>query len=363
MCIQQRPLFMRLVMRLASVALTCGIAFGCVLNAPLARAASPVPWLYEVAVPVENQSPRERQRASSDALLIMLTRATGLSLVPRSEPVMDALTNADAYYNEFRFANSEEDELDLIIQFDSRAVLELLKRAELPIWRSARDRIVAWLVVEAAGERQLLGATSADALGDILVQRARDRGLDLSLPLLDLEDQLNVSPAVVWGRLSQVLEPASERYGADVLMIGRIRALPGGDWTGEWEFWLNNQVIAHQTGGSDLLTQAAETVDLLADELAARNAVFGRQVGQLKLAISGIRNAADYGRLLRYLESLEFVDSVFVRQLLGDRLWIDIETRAEPDQLGELFAADRQLFPDRLALLDAADLQLVWRSR
>jgi hypothetical protein len=352
-------------MRLASVALICGFAFSCVLNAPRAHAATPVPWLYEVAVPVENQSPRERQRASSDALLIMLTRATGLSLVPRSEAVVDALADADAYYSEFRFANREreEDGLDLIIQFDPRAVLALLKRAELPIWRSARDRIVAWLVVDADGERQLLGATSALELGDTLVQRSRDRGLDLSLPLLDLEDQLTVSPAVVWGRLSQVLEPASERYGADVLMIGRLKALPGGDWSGEWEFWLNNQVIAHQTGGTDLLTQAAETIDLLADELAARNAVFGRQVGQLKLAISGIRNAADYGRLLGYLKSLEFVDSVFVRQLLGERLWIDIETRAEPDQLGALFEADRQLFPDRLALLDAADLQLVWRAR
>ncbi len=337
------------------------------------HAVSVVPWLYEVAVPVDSQSTADRQRASSQALLIMLARATGLSYVPRSEPVREALANPERYYNEFSFANQSDEGLDLLIQFDPRAVLELLKRADLPIWRSARDRVVAWLVLERGGERILVGAATtdeasaeqarADEVKTALVERSRDRGLDLSLPLLDLEDQLNVTPAAVWGRLSQVLEPASRRYDADVLLVGRLQETAPDQWLGEWEFWLDNQVLTHQTSGPDLLTQAAQMVDLLTDELAARNAVLGRESGALQLSVSGVRNPADYGSLLSYLRSLEFIDAVAVSRLQGDRLWIDLQTRADADQLGDLFEADGQMFRDRLALVGAADLQLVWRQQ
>lgn len=346
--------------------LRCTLSLGLLLSTAGAQAISVVPWLYEVAVPVDSQSTADRQRASSQALLIMLARATGLSHVPRTEPVREALANAERYYNEFSFANQGEDGLDLVIQFDSRAVLELLKRADLPIWRSARDRVIAWLVIERDGERSIVGAATpgdAEILAGALVDRSRARGLDLNLPLLDLEDQLNVTPAAVWGRLSQVLEPASRRYDADVLLVGRLRELGPDQWQGEWEFWLNNQVQAHQTSGGDLPSQASQMVDLLTDELVARNAVLGRESGALQLAVSGIRNPGDYGHLLGYLRSLEFIDSIVINRLQGDRLWLNLQTRADAQQLGNMFEADGQLFRDRLALVDAADLQVVWRQR
>lgn len=327
-----------------------------------AQAVSVVPWLYEVSVPVESQATAARRAASSDALLIMLARATGLSSVPRSEPVRAALADAERYYNEFSYANAD-DGLRLVVQFEPRAVLELLKSADLPIWRSARDRVIAWVVIEQDGQRNLLGAASPDELPAAMIDQSRARGLDLNLPLLDLEDQLNVDPAAVWGRLSQVLESASERYAADVLMVGRIRPLPDGEWLGEWQFWLDNEVLEQRSSDPDLLVQARAMVDLLTDELAARNAVLGREAGRLQLAVSGIRDPADYGELLGYLRGLEFIDAVAINRLEGNRLWIDLDTRADAEQLESLFAADRLLFADRLAGFDSADLQMVWRQQ
>ena len=102
------------------------------LPGPL-NAAEVVPWLYEVAVPVEDQSEAERNRASSEGLLKLLTRLTGLTYLPRTPEVVEALDQADGYYNEFRFARVEKQEpvdpmlvgapvttnsLELVIQFD-----------------------------------------------------------------------------------------------------------------------------------------------------------------------------------------------------------------------------------------------------
>jgi hypothetical protein len=353
------------------------------------RASEAVPWLYEVSVPVSSQSSDERNRASAEALLKLLTRLTGLAHVPRTEAVLAALDDAERYYSEFRYVkvvregmdedgketaieNDQQQEpeegLDLIIQFDAAPVVDLIRAAGLPIWRASRERVLAWIVIQdqrldqSLADRKIVGSTPASPLTSGLEARAVDRGLVMTVPLLDLEDQLAVDPAAVWGRLSQVLDPASERYGADVLLLGRVVRLPGGGWESDWEFWVDGVVVPFGIEDLDLRTHGAEAVDVLADELAARRVVHGRQAGQLRLAVSGVATPADYGALLNYIRSLEFVDRVGVAGMENQRLWLLVDTPADPDRLLAAFQRDRRLYDDQLAMVDSADLRLVWRS-
>jgi hypothetical protein len=338
-----------------------------------------VPWLYEVAVPVTDQSEAERRRAGTEGLSKLLTRLTGLAHVPRTPEVAEALEQADGYYNEFRFARVEADRtdsgdssgtdgqaapsgLELVIQFDPDPVQELIRVAGLPIWRAQRERVLVWAVLADESGRRIVGAASDTPLAEGLNDRARDRGLSLTLPLLDLEDQLAVDPAAVWGRLSQVIDPASSRYGADVMLLGRISPSDDGGWDGDWEFWVDGVVVPFTTTGADLNVQGEEAVDVLANELAARRVVHGRQAGQISLAVSGIRTPGDYGALLGYMRSLEFVRNVGVLGMSDGRIWLLVDTPAEPERLLGIFERDRQLFDDQLALVDNADLRLVWRG-
>lgn len=360
------------------------------------RATEVVPWLYEVAVPVADQSESERRRAASEGLKKLLTRLTGLAYVPLTPEVTEALDQPDRYYNEFRFARAAvtapvpadlpgqpaqpaQSGLELVIQFDPDPVQALIRAAGLPIWRAQRERVLVWVVLADGTERQIVGTASDTPLVAGLNQGARDRGLPLTLPLLDLEDQLAVDPAAVWGRLSQVIDPASRRYGADVLLLGRVSpaaegmpsaaaalpadgALAGTGWESDWEFWVDGVVVPFTTSGDDLNAHGREAVDVLANELAVRRVVHGRQAGQLRLVVSGIRTPGDYGALLNYLKSLEFVQNVGVSGLREGRLWLLVDTPADPDRLLGTFERDRQLFDDQLALVEDADLRLVWRG-
>ena len=343
------------------------VLIGAIFTAVPGWPVATVPWLYEVAVPVESQSAEERRTASADALLVLLSRLSGLAYVPRSPEVRAAIAAPESYYSQFRFATTGPGELDLVVQFDQAPVQDLVKRAQLPIWHSMRERALAWVVVQPSpvngGERELLGAQSESAVAATMLDRARARGLPLTLPLLDLEDRLNVSEAAVWGRLTQVLEPAAARYGADIVLIGRAEQRPDDSWTSEWVFWLDGQEVPYAAEGADLAEQAATVVDLLATELAVRRAVLGRAPGQLLIAVSGVRSAADYGALMGYFKGLEFIESVGVAELNGDRLLLQLSTPASADQLLKLFGTDGRLFSDQLAMVPTADLSLVWRRR
>jgi len=332
------------------------------------RAVEVVPWLYEVSVPVANQSEGERRRASSEGLDVLLTRLTGLARVPRTPEVSQALSAPDRYYNEFHFAVDDEavaageNGLSLVVQFDPDPVLDLIRRADLPIWRSSREQVLVWAAVEDEAGRTIVGATSDVPLVKGLHEEARARGVLLNLPLLDLEDQLAVDAAAVWGRLSDVIDPASARYGADILLFGRITPGPDGTWQGDWEFWVDGVPVPYVTEGPDLAAQGREVVDVLTNELAERRVVHGREAGRVAISVSGVATPADYGALLGYLRSLEFVQNVGVSGIRDGRLWIVVDTPAEATRLLETFERDKQLSDDQLAMVDGADLRLVWRG-
>lgn len=331
--------------------------------------ADVVPWLYEVEVPVENQSRQARLDASGEALLQVLTRVTGLVSVPRVEAVQDALSAPDRYYNQFRYVEVEgvdpegrpTAELRLIVQFERGSLLRLVKIAELPVWRANRPRVVAWVVLDRGGARSILSPGDSEGLASAMSARARDRGVVVTLPLLDLEDRMLVDPAAVWGRVSTVLDPASARYHADVVLVGRLQQVGGDQWAGAWEFWLDGDLRPLSTSAADPARVVVAGVDFLADELAQRHAVLGRLPRPVRLGVSGVGSARDYGELLGYLAELEFVDDVAVAGVKGDRVGLVVTTRADIDQLIANFRFDRRLAELPGGTSGTAEVELLWR--
>jgi uncharacterized protein len=345
---------------LLSLLILVGLTFG-----SLAPRADDVLWLYEVQVPVADQSPRARLDSARVALAQVLTRLTGLAALPGNAVVDQALAAPDVYYNQFGFRRGAAGELLLHLEFMPEAVLNLIRQANLPVWRANRPTVVAWAVVDDGnGGRQILSSAAAHPVTDALKQRASERGLPLILPLMDLEDQMRVEPAIVWGLLSEPLLEASQRYAADILLIGRIQLEPGGGWTGRWDFWLEENVRELEQQAIDPAALGAAAADLVSDELAARFAVIDTGSSRrLELAVSAVEGAADYADLLRYLGGLEIVDEVDVRFLSGGRLGVSLVTVADTDQLQDMFRVDRRLLPDPMRPTLGPALELVWQKR
>ena len=71
-----------------------------------ARAAA-VDWLYDVEVPVTDQSAEVRSAAFRQALLVALKRITGLNDVPTNPVVTSALEAPQRYYVEYRYREGD----------------------------------------------------------------------------------------------------------------------------------------------------------------------------------------------------------------------------------------------------------------
>ena len=310
------------------------------------------PALYEVEVDVPDQSLPVRHAASKEGLETVLIRLTGLAALPDSAAVLEARRRPELYYDRFLFVTDRR----LKFTFSPSAVLDLVDRAQLPIWPTKRPNAIAWLVVEQGGRREIV--QDGHPLAAALAAQAKQRGLEVYLPLMDLRDQMQVQPSDVWAGATLLLAAASRRYGAEAVLIGRLRSQQQAGYAGRVVTWTGGGDFQGEITAADLAGAGAAAVDFLADGLASRYALPWRGPQWLPLVVDGVASPLHYGRLLRYLEGLEYVRSVQVVALDQEQLEVALQTRAEMQPLIKLLTMDARM----VRTPGASTNRLTWRE-
>jgi hypothetical protein len=300
--------------------------------------------LYQVEVALDPEAENPRQAGFEQAMSEMLTRLTGRQDAPADADLLPLIEAAARYVQRWGFL--EEDLL--AVTFDGRALEAELTRLDQPVWGSNRPLTLVWLALDTGGgDRRLLSDTEAPLPEDPdaeliagvvseLVDSARRRGVPLVFPALDAEDLALVTAEDVWDGFASGVEAASQRYQADAMLIGRVRAV-GGVLTARWQYM-------GADGRRELRSSIAAGVDWLADIYATQYAVTG-SASVARLAIRDVRGFDDYARVVQHLEGLSIVEAVSVEQLLDDRLIVALTTRGSADVLDRALALGNVIEP------------------
>ena len=341
--------------------------------------------LYRVDQQVADQSEDTRRVAAKEALLIVVSRLTGLASIPRSDIVNSALNSPDRYYSKFDYVRGQSRDrspqvLSIRFTFQAKSVLELVRQAGLPIWWTKRPQTVVWVVVDEPGQRRILGADDSSSLVQGLLTQAVLRGLPVALPLMDLDDSILVSVSDVWGKFTDALNVASERYGAAQYLIGRfsVQEILGERlYSGEWQLMQvqpgeNSSNVPNSNTPSAFVAAgvrglqaqniegvARSGVDMAATSLAEEYAIFGRNPQNHEISVSGLDSLQSYSKLVAYLQEFEFVERVDVLALQGNVISLQIFSSATLDRLLSLLVME-----GRLTNLTAAEAQplLAWQG-
>jgi hypothetical protein len=307
----------------------------CALLAADARAVT-VPDLYEAEVPVESQSADERSDAVRQALAAVLVRVTGRPGVAADPALSGLLEDAESFMQQFGYTADET----LRVGFDGAALRDALLDAGQPVWGSERPATVLWLAFDSGGGRRaLIGADSDSDVVELLESIATLRGVPLILPLLDSEDLSRVSFSDVWGGFDEVLLAASERYGADAVLIGRAARSSDGRMLVRWLLHFRGQREEWRGSLDDGIQRAA---DRYAETFAPAG---DRTLRALRIDVAGIDGLRAYGAVSQFLEELTLVQSVGVEEINGDTIVFRVALRGEPSTLDRAISLGRMLEP------------------
>ena len=321
------------------ISLLC-LAFAALVSMPASAAV--IQNLYEAEVPVAGQSPQERADAVRTALNQVLIKVTGNREISTDPKVGDLLDNAERYMQQYRYRQVHADPVAgipgstvsqaLWVHFDPTAVTRYLSGKQIPVWGKTRSAALLWLAVDQGDQRYIVAGDKADDLQQVILQQAARRGVRVFLPLFDLEDQLNLSFADVWGNFEQSIDKASQRYQADVVLVGRVYQPQPGTWQGRWTLYEGHNSRNWDVDGADINDVVGQGIDELADTLAGQFAqVISETVkDSAMLEVTGVTSIDDYARVVNYLGGLESVAQVQVQQVAGDDLTLQLSLLSDP---------------------------------
>ncbi|MEQ8660952.1 MAG: DUF2066 domain-containing protein [Gammaproteobacteria bacterium] len=340
------------------LALACLLALGLLASPAPAR---DVEDLYASRVAVADRSPDERARGARAALAEVLVKLTGDRGVRRREGIDGVLGQASRLLFKYAYERAGDGSgLLLAAEFDEPALVDELTAAGIPLWGRQRPDTVAFVVIDEAGSRHILGSDEPGQRAAALLGRAARRGVPLLLPLVDIEETRHLATAPDWTAITTTALALAHRYGTTGVLVGHLRESVPGLWESRWQVQVGTEAFSWREEGDLAALLLEDAADRLADALARRFAdpAVLASATTFTIGIEGIASAADYARVTTYLAALDAVSGLFVRSAAPARLEVELSVRGGRDGLAQTVAFGNVLtalpLPDSYRLLPAA---------
>jgi len=321
--------------------------------------------LYQARVPVAGQTREERREVYPAALAQVVVKLSGDQTVPELPQLARFMARAVSLVQEFHYEElptsnqaliEEGYKRQLVVRFDGDAISKALIGAEVPLWDRTRSEVLVWLAIEDREARYLLAANASLELESYLREQSSRRGLPLILPLIDLEDQMNLGFADVWGDFRQNIMHASQRYGVDAVLVGRLFRSPEGIWQSRWSLHQTGTIASKYWSGDGNSQFEALTlgVDGAADSISQRYAQLfsATSADSVLLTVTGVDDLSGYARAMKYLESLDIVTDVEVSKVFADQVLFRLAIRGDTAGLERAVSLGSTLFQS----VDAVEL-------
>jgi hypothetical protein len=276
--------------------------------------------LFESEVAVSDQTPGVRIEAFRTALSQTIVRVTGDQTALSGEPARALLEDPARLVQQYRYFTEPSvspPALKLWVRFDGDAIRRSLQTQGMSYWGGERPDTLVWLAVEDRGRRYIVSADDSSDVHQQIELAARQRGVPILFPLMDLQDQSQVRFADLWGGFFGKVLSASERYSPPAVLIGRLNRSPSGGWSSRWFLEVVGRTNEWSDSHRQLRELARQGVEDVADILATRFAVSGGGAGgrTVDITVNGIETLAAYARISQYLASLSSVSNVEVGEL------------------------------------------------
>lgn len=358
-----------MIARLKQITLYSLLVLTLPLNLLEPSMALQVSGLYSQQVPVTNDGEAERNRAFREALAAVVVKVSGDPRWLENPTIERAIAEAQNYVEATSYisesiqlpledntvsADSDEDQFYtaeqriISVNFAAALIDELLADADIPVWDGNRPSVLVWMVLQSsAGDREFLTADSNPEIVKVMQDFAAARGLPIIFPVLDFEDRRTLSENIAWNLDEAAISSASERYGADSILAGRLHFTASGELVGLWQFQFQEEADVFDGFDSDLQAYLYDPLNRITTQLAGFFAILPESVdgNTVRLRIDGIKNLNAYSSLLNYVENLGLVETVTTAEVDGERIELQLNLVGDTRQLFEQIALDRDLLP------------------
>lgn len=175
-------------------------------------------------IAVDNQSLGSQQKAGKQALAQVFIKLSGNQNVLNQPEISKAVDN----YEQFLIASSFLQQSPTLVfeaTFNQAKVESLLLASGLSVWTSLRPSSVLWLAIDNVDKQKVMLSQFSDlSLYQKINLKSFARGVDIVIPLGDLEESMSLSVYDIWNQHVSKLQQQSSRYATNYLISATVQA-------------------------------------------------------------------------------------------------------------------------------------------
>lgn len=332
--------------------LTYGLFTTIILMVAHMAVAAEVTELDMSIVKVADRTTKTKNNALAQALHNVILKNTGNKSALSAPSIVAALNNPTALIRQFGYQETDGQQY-LRATFDHQKIIQLLRDAQLPVWGSQRPLTLIWLSLQQDGQRAILNDSSTSENRAYIDELAQARGLPVLLPMMDLDDAMNVSISDVRGLFVDAVANASARYNTDYFIMSSIEP------TADNQFHYS-MVLYPSTQSGVLFNPLVQDAGVVADIDSALNQMFltisEYYVSQYAVADSGaalstqltfidITERKQLVDIENYLTQLSAVKQVSLTRLQGGAAQFTLALFGTKEDLIRLLSLESRIKP------------------
>lgn len=278
--------------------------------------------------------------AQSQALGDVLIKVTGKRDILTQPAVVKALAAPGDYVQHYGYQDVGPVKF-LKADFDVAKVNALIAQSKFALLGPVRPQMAIWLVLD-QGERRILQDQSSDGWAAALRAQTQAMGLPISIPLMDLDDNMAVNATDVWGRFADPILQASQRYGAEMVVLGKL-APEGEKWSIDWGLYGTKPgaqaggELVELTKGAGTGSQA-EVAQGFADTLAgwlvqSYGTRISGVVSSQVLVVEGLAGIDGMIEMQKMLQGMATITKVAIGKLEGDKVTFNLSLQGDKAEL------------------------------
>lgn len=308
--------------------------------------AEEVTLLDQSLVPVKSRSVAERNKAISLALQNVVLKNAGSVTALNNPSIMAKIKSPNSLIRQFGY-DEIDGKLFLKVNFDHKRIISLLREVKLPVWGKQRPLTLIWLVEEINGDRQIVNDSSLLDTRQFFKHEAETKGVPLLFPLMDLDDNMQISVNDVRGMFVAQVDTASQRYQTDYFVLASMSPSADGVELSVSLFVKGSE----QQGGIPLVSKWQVVTDTRAAVTEIISSISDYYVGRYAITDTGVQlnssvtfvDITEMKQLVaieKYLNQLSAVKAVNVSQLQGTSVQYHLSLFGTLDDLHRLMVLD-----------------------
>jgi hypothetical protein len=327
-----------------------------------------VPSIYQVEVPVISRAANVRSDAVKTALEQVLIKVSGNSHILETYPRLKTkMAQADDLVQEFAYVTPAQPSTlqpyALSVHFDPEGVDKLLQDAGSSEWGQTRPMLVVWIAYEGANHPTEVVSSSENPVQNVFQASAQKRGLPVVFPVMDVTELIQVTSADVLNKNLSVLQPASQRYSGNAILMGHLSQSAAG-FTSDWQLVMGNNQWSFTQAGRNMSDVFSGLINQISDTLAKRYAavVTPNVQAKLTLKVSNLKQQTDLAVLMKYLQQVTAVSDVQLQSVDGDQAVLNVNLHGTQAAFTQAVALGSNLVPIPVSSPQDTTLQYKWNQ-